>query len=216
MRGVYIELEGPDGCGKSTHARLLADRLASDGALVWLSAQPTADTRIGRLIRDVLAGRETLRDQKTLPLLFAADRMEYSCEIRARLDGGAIVVGDRGALSTWAYATAAARAAGDPLEEGVSLWSDALSDFALRPSLVVVLTLPLDECTRRLDARKLARATTEADGIRPHVARCYEDEAIGTRLGRVVEYVSAAGSVAEVQERIHALVAARIAAARAA
>lgn len=212
-RGVYIELEGPDGCGKSTQARLLVDGLTAAGHRTWLAAQPTADTRIGKLIRDMLAGREAVRDRRTLPLLFAADRMEYSCEIRDLVSRGAIVIGDRGALSTWAYATAAARAAEDAHAEAVSRWSDALSDFAFQPALVLVLTLPAEECARRLAKRGGKRDLLEADALRQHVIDCY-DEALDSRLGRVVQRINAGGSVEEVHERVLATVLAAIAAAR--
>lgn len=204
-RGIYIELEGPDGCGKSTQARLLADRLTADGHRTVLSQQPTSDTPIGSLIRRVLRGEETMRDRRTMPLLFAADRMEYSCAINEWLASGAIVVGDRGALSTWAYATAAARAAEDPCAEGVSAWSDALSDFAVQPSLILVLTLPGAEIARRLGTRGKKRELFEGDVLRQHIVDCYED-AGASRLGRVVQYVDGAGDV----DTVHAEITARV------
>ncbi len=208
-RGIYLEIEGPDGVGKSTQARLLADRLTADGHRAVLSQQPTSDTPIGSLIRRVLRGEETMRDRRTMPLLFAADRMEYSCAIHDWLTEGAIVVGDRGALSTWAYARAAAFAAEDPCAEGVSAWSDALSDFAVQPSLVLVLVLPADECARRMAARGKRRELFEGAEMRQHVVESYE-AAHATRLGRVVQYVSAMGDVPTVHAEITALVRAHI------
>ncbi|HEX2174149.1 MAG TPA: thymidylate kinase [Dehalococcoidia bacterium] len=56
--GCLIVLEGLDGSGKTTQARLLTERLASAGRRVLLTAEPTRGP-IGRLIREVIATRPT-------------------------------------------------------------------------------------------------------------------------------------------------------------
>jgi dTMP kinase len=53
MRGIFLTLEGPEGSGKSTQARLLASRLRSAGRTVLETAEP-GGTPIGLQIRRVL------------------------------------------------------------------------------------------------------------------------------------------------------------------
>ncbi len=92
MISLFIAIEGPNGVGKSTIARLLADSLADLGpAGVHLTAEPTR-TPLGQLLRrqeDFLHGR-------ALALALAADRAAHiENEIIPRLDDGFHVVTDR-------------------------------------------------------------------------------------------------------------------------
>ena len=72
---LFIAIEGIDGAGTTTQARMLAEWLRSRGRKVILTSEPS-DTPAGRLIRDVLARKEK-PDEVTLALLFAADRREH-------------------------------------------------------------------------------------------------------------------------------------------
>jgi dTMP kinase len=97
--GRLIALEGIDGSGKSTQARLLAESL---GAL--LTHEPGA-TELGRALRRLLldpAGPEPLARAEAL--LMAADRAQHVEEVvRPALAGGRWVVSDRYSGSTLAY-----------------------------------------------------------------------------------------------------------------
>jgi dTMP kinase len=89
---MFIAVEGPNGVGKTTVARLLADRLAEVGGVgVHLTSEPTR-TPLGQLLRrheETLVGR-------TLALALAADRAAHvEHEIIPRLDDGLHVVTDR-------------------------------------------------------------------------------------------------------------------------
>jgi dTMP kinase len=125
---MFIVLEGLDGCGKSTHAGLLAEWLREKGSDVLLTAEPTGGP-IGLLIREILSGKFGV-DPKTMALLFTADRVEHTLEIRAALDLGRTVISDRYYYSTVAYQSA----------QGVDRkWLMELNKFALTPDLVVFL-----------------------------------------------------------------------------
>jgi dTMP kinase len=125
---MFIVLEGVDGCGKSTHAKLLVEWLKGKGRNVFLTAEPT-DGRVGQLIREVLSGQVRV-DPKTLALLFTADRVEHVKEIRQALEEGITVVSDRYYYSTVAYQAA----------QGVDRqWLLELNKFALKPNLVIWL-----------------------------------------------------------------------------
>lgn len=125
---MFIAFEGIDGCGKSTHAGLLAEWLRQRGRDVVLTAEPT-DGRIGQLIREILKGNVEV-DPRTLALLFTADRVEHVKEIRGALEAGKDVITDRYYYSTVAYQAA----------QGVDRkWLLDMNVFTLKPDLVIFL-----------------------------------------------------------------------------
>ena len=81
---MYIVFEGIDGSGKSTQINLLKNYLEKNGLKVECIVEPTDET-IGQLIREFLTHENATTDnmQKTLGLLFAADRMQLMNKIEA-------------------------------------------------------------------------------------------------------------------------------------
>src|ERR1700683_2465099 len=92
-RGLFITFEGPDGSGKSTQARLLAERLRSEGHAVLESAEP-GGTRIGQQIRRILLDPvySELRPTAELLLMFAARAQNVEESILPALEQGQIVI----------------------------------------------------------------------------------------------------------------------------
>jgi len=127
-QGIFIVLEGIDGCGKSEQARLLNDWLLAEGHDVLMTAEPTRN-RIGKFIREILSGKEEV-DPKTLSLLFTADRVEHLNEINFALDRGKIVISER-----YYYSTVAYQAAQNVNEN----WLLELNSFAREPDLTLLI-----------------------------------------------------------------------------
>src|SRR5580704_9766071 len=103
-RGVFITFEGPDGSGKSTQARMLAERLRSEGRPVLETVEP-GGTPIGQQIRRILldpANRE-LTPIAELLLMFAARAQNVEQWILPALAEGKIVISDRFTDSSVAY-----------------------------------------------------------------------------------------------------------------
>jgi dTMP kinase len=108
--GVLISLEGCDGCGKSTQAALLCERLAACGLPVGPAAAPGTVVRepgatpVGEAIRDlVLHGPSTLAPW-TEALLYAAARAELvETVLLPELTAGRVLVLDRFVDSSLAY-----------------------------------------------------------------------------------------------------------------
>jgi len=101
---LFITFEGPEGSGKTTQIRLLADRLVASGLAILVTREP-GGTRIGNAIRAILldaAHTEIIPRAETL--LFNAARAQLVDEvIRPALTAGKIVLCDRYADSTLAY-----------------------------------------------------------------------------------------------------------------
>lgn len=103
-RGFFISLEGPEGSGKSTQARLLAQALRREGRWVVLINDP-GTTRLGRRLRQALLHAKRLRMSALAEaMLFIAGRVQLVEEaIEPALAAGAVVVCDRFHDSTMAY-----------------------------------------------------------------------------------------------------------------
>lgn len=104
MMSLFITFEGPDGSGKTTQLKLLAENLTEQGHAV-LSLREPGGTAIGDQIREVV---HALRNKEMSPraecLLYAAARAQLIDQVlKPHLDQGGIVVCDRYADSTMAY-----------------------------------------------------------------------------------------------------------------
>lgn len=104
MSGKLIVLDGPDGCGKSTHSKLLANYLRNKGYRVLTIREP-GGTLISEKIRRILL--DTNNKQMTVPtelFLYMASRAQLVTElIKPALAKGKIVICDRFISSTIVY-----------------------------------------------------------------------------------------------------------------
>ena len=102
--GIFLTFEGPDGSGKSTQAKLLAERLRAEGRDVIETVEP-GGTRIGNEIRRILLdpANHDLSSTAELLLMFAARAQNVDEMIVPALDAGKIVVCDRFTDSSIAY-----------------------------------------------------------------------------------------------------------------
>jgi dTMP kinase len=132
---LFITFEGPEGSGKTTQIRLLADQLEARGHHVLTTREP-GGTRIGNGIRSILLdSAHTEMSPRAEALLFSAARAQLVDEvIRPALENGAVVLCDRYADSTLAYQGYGHGQALEPLV--------ALGDYAtntLMPDLTIYL-----------------------------------------------------------------------------
>jgi dTMP kinase len=94
-KGTYIAIEGIDGCGKTTQAKILANYFKQKEKKVILTREPRKKGLIGDLVHKVLLG-ETDMHPKAFQYLFTADRvMHYEDVIIPALKEGKIVISDR-------------------------------------------------------------------------------------------------------------------------
>ena len=104
MRGYFITFEGPDGCGKSTAATGVCEKLKADGYEVVHTREP-GGIEISEDIRNIILDpKNTMMDPKTEALLYAASRRQHLVEkVFPALKQGKIVICERFLDSSLAY-----------------------------------------------------------------------------------------------------------------
>ena len=103
-KGLFISFEGIDGSGKSTQARLLAERLRAKGREVVLTREPGGSPGAEEIRALVLQGDPDRWSAETELLLFTAARRDHlERTIAPALARGATVICDRFADSTRVY-----------------------------------------------------------------------------------------------------------------
>lgn len=102
--GKFITFEGPDGSGKTTISKYVAEELQKLGYDVIYSREP-GGIEIAEQIRNVvLDPKNTAMDAKTEALLYAASRRQHFVEkIKPALESGKIIICDRFVESSLAY-----------------------------------------------------------------------------------------------------------------
>lgn len=145
MKGFFIALEGIEGTGKSTQARLLAEYLAGKGFAVLQTAEP-GGTKIGQKIRELLLSVESSNmDQITELLLYNASRIQHLKEvITPSLDRGDSVVTDRFSDSTVAY-----QGYGRGIDLRLIHDLDIIATGGLKPDLTIILDMDVETGLRR-------------------------------------------------------------------
>jgi dTMP kinase len=145
----FIALEGGEGVGKSTQAKLLADELERRGIAVELTREPGGTPgaeAIRALLLDPPGDDWTARSEA---LLFAAARADHVAHrIRPALEAGKWVVCDRFLDSTRAY-----QGGGGGLDDAAILALHDVGSEGLLPDLTLVIVAPEGAVTERLAVR---------------------------------------------------------------
>lgn len=196
MRGLFITLEGADGCGKSTQAAILADRIAATGREVVRLREP-GGTAVSEKIRALVLDPENSEMAPECELLlFEASRAQLVRQvIEPALARGAVVVCDRFYDSTFAY-----QAAGRSLAEQTIRAANALGSCGVAPDRTLVLDMDTDAALSR--ATRDGADRMEAEGVvfqrrvREGYLRLVAEEP------RRVRRVDATGTVEEVAGRL--------------
>jgi dTMP kinase len=149
-RGRFITLEGPEGSGKTTAARHLAEWLQGRGIPTALTAEP-GGTPLGEEVKRIvlhMRGMSDDLDPRADALLYAAGRAQHVARvIRPALDRGEWVVCSRYIDSSLAYQGAGYGNDPDEMRQLQSFATDGL-----RPDLTILLDVPVEvglERTRR-------------------------------------------------------------------
>ena len=138
---MFITLEGPEGSGKTSHIKPLAEWLEQLGYKVYATREP-GGTAIGEQIREVIHDlKNTEMHPRTEALLYQAARAQIvEQELRPHLASGYVVLCDRYFDSTLAYQGYGHQVI--PLEQLRSVIQFATN--GLTPHLTILLDLPVE------------------------------------------------------------------------
>lgn len=197
-------LEGVEGSGKTTQARLLGSWLEDRGVPCRTAREP-GGTPVGEAIRDVLLHSHELDipPETELLLMLAARSAFVTDVVRPALERGEIMVADRFELSTFAYQ---GEARGLGLERVRAL--NAFATGGLKPDLTVVIDVSVAEGRARQLASGKAddRIEREGDAFLEAVGAAYRELPRGDPS---VVVVDGSPSEMEVQRRIRELLTSR-------
>ena len=162
MTGVFIAIEGGDGAGKSTQAKLLAEGLRTRGYEVLITREP-GGSPIAEKIRHVVLDVANLGlNERAEALLFAASRAEHvASTIRPALEQGTIVISDRYMDSSIAY-QGIARGLGLEHIRELNLWATD----NLVPDLTIILDVDAEHGLNRVaDPNRIEEESTEFHSV---------------------------------------------------
>lgn len=173
MSGFFVVLEGPEGGGKTTLARALAERLREAGHEPVMVREPGGTPAAEALRKELLHADRSWTPEREL-LYYTTARAEVVGQvIRPALEAGRIVISDRYDLSTLAY-----QSVGRGLPLPMVSWVNLAATGGLKPDLTLILDLPVEVgAARQVAAGKVRdRLDREPEEFHRRVAARYREE----------------------------------------
>ena len=178
MAGLFLSIDGIDGCGKSTQIELLREWLVAAGHEVLVVRDP-GGTQLGETLRDILLHRQEIPlDMTAEMLLYMASRAQLVAElIRPALSDGKTVLADRFLLANVVY-----QGNGGGLDPNTIWKVGEVATGGLRPSQTFLLDLEPAVAQQRmggqrdrLESRGVEYMTRVRDGFLAQ-SRCLESD----------------------------------------
>ncbi|HGJ65237.1 TPA: dTMP kinase [bacterium] len=197
-RGVFISLEGIEGCGKSTQAKMLYEYLLQTGNCVILTREP-GGTFIAEKIRDLLLDPKNDKITSTTELLlYLASRAQHVEQIIIpALNKGKIVICERFNDATYAYQ---GFARGFDLNLLMNLAKIATG--GLEPDLTILLDMEVEEGLIRAEKSKNHRDRLESEHLDFHNKVRNGYISIAKNNPDRIKVIDANGTVDEIHSRI--------------
>ena len=146
--GLFITVEGIDGCGKSTQTKLIYDYLVNKGYKAVYTREP-GGTFTAEKLRGIILNPKTRIAPVTEVLLYLACRAQHIAEIiKPALDSGKIVLCERFTDSTLAYQGYARG-----LDLKIIRSMNNLATGGISPDLTVLLDAPVNQSLKRVNSR---------------------------------------------------------------
>ena len=197
MKGIFISIEGIEGTGKSTQAKLLHHWFNEKGRPAILTEEP-GGTKIGKEIRELLLSLEN-RDMAPITelLLYNASRAQHIHEvIMPAIESGNIVITDRFSDSTFAY-----QGYGRGLDIDMILSLDRIATVGLRPYLTILLDLDVEAgLQRNRGINKKDRLELEDIEFHTRVRKGFL--ALAEQEPSRIKLIHATGTIPEVHKKI--------------
>jgi dTMP kinase len=203
--GFFISLEGIEGTGKTTQAKLLSERLISNGFDVVVTQEP-GGTVIGQRIREILLLPEHEEMSYIAELLlYYADRAQHLSEkIIPALNKGMIVISDRFSDSTIAY-----QGYGRGIDISFISSIDSIATGDIRPDITLIFDLDVEiGLGRNRDINKVDRLELETIDFHKKVREGFKE--IARKEPQRVRMINAALSIEQAHEEAWKLVSEKI------
>jgi len=201
MKGRFISLEGIEGTGKSTQAKLLSDYLKAKGFDIVLTEEP-GGTQIGLRIRELLLSVEHKgMTAVTELLLYNASRSQHIREIiLPAISRGAIVITDRFTDSTIAY-----QGFGRGIDPGLIDSIDLIATGRLRPDITILLDLDAEVGLKRNKGiNKIDRLELEDLEFHQRVRNGYYS--LAEKEPERIKLIDASAGIQEIHNRISSII----------
>lgn len=202
MPSIFITLEGPEGSGKSTQARLLAEALENKGLKVKLTREPGGDPVSEDIRKILLHGADHSVTERTELLLYLAARAQHTERvIRPSLEEVTVVICARYTDSTVAY-----QGYGSGLDLALIHRLNGFATSGLSPDLTFLLDIDVEAGIRRQSQKN--RIERKAVEYHQKVRQGFLEEA---RLNpeRII-VIDASQDIAVIHQHILKLVAERL------
>ncbi len=208
---MFITFEGIEGCGKSTQARLLADRLHGEGFRVTLTREPGGAPIADKIRAILLDADNAAMTPLTELLLYAAARSQHLHDrVRPALEAGELVICDRFTDATMAY-----QGYGRGLDHHLIRQLNELATGGLVPTLTILMDCPVE--------LGLGRALNRISGTLGAKEERFEQESLqfhrAVRSGYLTQasneperfaVVDAAGTIAQIAGKISDIISAHL------
>ncbi|MDO4537676.1 MAG: dTMP kinase [Coriobacteriales bacterium] len=197
-KGLFITLEGVDGCGKSTQLTYLVKALESAGHEVVQLRDP-GSTRLSERVRLLLLdpANDDMSNECELMLYEAARAQLVREVIEPALERGAVVVCDRFCDSTLAY-----QAGGRGLPSEMIRSANAIGSCGLAPDVTLLFDLDPGEALARGTQEGADRLEGQGPSFMERARAVYRD--IAQQEPERVKVIDASGPIEVVRARVNA------------
>jgi dTMP kinase len=195
-RGLFITFEGIEGCGKSTHSKLLFEYIKSSGYRVVHTREP-GGTKLGEAVRRVLLDSPGISISDLAELfLFEACRAQIVKEIiKPALDKGAIVISDRFSDATFSY-----QGYGGCVDLAAIKTLDRVATAGVSPDLTILLDIDTLEGLKRARKKGIDRMESKDLSYHKRVRSGYLK--LSKQYPGRIRRVEVSGCIPEVQAKI--------------
>ena len=198
-QGLFITFEGPDGCGKTTQMKLLAEYFTKNGKEVVLTREP-GGKGLGEKVREILLNYDGEVSDRCESFLFLADRAQnIDIIVNPAVKSGKIVLCDRHIDSTVAY-----QGYGRGLDiERINMLNN-LATNGKKPDLTFVFDVDVETSMKRVGKEK---DRMESAGVEFHnrVRQGYLE--LAKQEPQRIKVIDATKSIEEIHKKVVSLIA---------